>query len=433
MSRTVHRSGRNSKTKANRKSRKGSNKIRPAVSTRLSKSKEQDRKHGPSVSDPKTKGSVRGKLQKVSAHLAKRVQRTEQDQIVPDSVWQGPYVDGVTNSLLSKFLVCRERFRLKAILGLREEFDEFPLALEYGNIWHEAEEAYASNRGGHTQAVKAYQNKLLSEFPEFEKDILRAVNLVLFQFPEYVKRWQGDTLEKKRKPILAEIPFRVPYTLPSGRKIFLRGKWDGVNQHTKTTGLVQENKSKGSIDEELITKTLFHNLQTMIYQIAVREASKGGVLKYLGRDGDEEIPLPKGLKFKGTVYNVVRRPLSDRHAPRKKKKEREIDWLKRERKRIAENHDYFFYRWQVMISDSDIVKFKREVLDPILEQLCDWWEWIAVDPLNPWRKGNRVHFKFPWGIFNSLTFGWKGDYFNLLTGGSEMSSYTIVDDLFPEL
>ena len=36
-------------------------------------------------------------------------------------LWKGPTEDGITQSLLSRFLVCRERFRLKVIEGLAPE------------------------------------------------------------------------------------------------------------------------------------------------------------------------------------------------------------------------------------------------------------------------------------------------------------------------
>jgi hypothetical protein len=54
-------------------------------------------------------------------------------------LWSGPDGEGpnggITFSLLSRFLVCRERFRLHALEGWRTQ-DGFNHRLEYGNMWH---------------------------------------------------------------------------------------------------------------------------------------------------------------------------------------------------------------------------------------------------------------------------------------------------------
>ena len=54
--------------------------------------------------------------------------------------WKGPVEDGITFSLLSRWVVCRERFRLQAIEGLKED-EGFVAPIEFGSLWHEAEEA----------------------------------------------------------------------------------------------------------------------------------------------------------------------------------------------------------------------------------------------------------------------------------------------------
>src|SRR6185369_9120155 len=61
-------------------------------------------------------------------------------------VWAGPMdagpTGGITQSLLSMFLVCRERFRLRVIEGLHS-FDRFNHRIEYGSMWHICEEVHA--------------------------------------------------------------------------------------------------------------------------------------------------------------------------------------------------------------------------------------------------------------------------------------------------
>ncbi len=55
-------------------------------------------------------------------------------------LWKGPEVDGITFSLLSRFIACPERFRILVTEGLQPH-DEFNHRIEYGNMWHTCEEA----------------------------------------------------------------------------------------------------------------------------------------------------------------------------------------------------------------------------------------------------------------------------------------------------
>src|SRR5690606_27397262 len=151
---------------------------------------------------------------------------------------------------------------------------------------------------------------------------------------------------------LQEQSFAVPYTLPSGRQVTLRGKFDAVVLFGRDIYL-QENKTKGDIDEEGIGSTLTGNLQSMFYQVALRRSligpdspdwnnaglHVGASFDYLGTNSGKNpsaikigttspatyyhIPHTKGPapKIKGTLYNVVRRPLSDRYAIRQRKDE----------------------------------------------------------------------------------------------------------------
>ena len=58
-------------------------------------------------------------------------------------IWDGPEEDGITQSLLSRFLVCRERFRILVVDGLKP-VDQFSSRIEYGQMWHLCEENLAA-------------------------------------------------------------------------------------------------------------------------------------------------------------------------------------------------------------------------------------------------------------------------------------------------
>jgi hypothetical protein len=171
-------------------------------------------------------------------------------------LWKGPQEDGITFSLLCKFLTCRERFRLRVVEGLKED-EGFKYATEFGSMWHEAEEAYA---GGHNwrKKISEFYAKLREQFPADEREITKWFRICKMLFPLYINHWKAD--QRDRKPVVEEKPFRIKYPLPSGRTVILRGKIDDIHSQGKGTRRslwVQENKTKGdrTLDAEGIGRT----------------------------------------------------------------------------------------------------------------------------------------------------------------------------------
>lgn len=371
-------------------------------------------------------------------------------------LWKGPIEDGITFSLLSKFVVCPERFRLKVVEGVVED-EGFNHAIEFGSLWHEAEEAHSGKKPW-KPAIGRYRDKLRANYPSDESEIRKWYNVAVNTFPLYVDHWRTHEIERGRKPIFEEVSFRVPYKLPSGRIIVLRGKWDCVYR-IKASVYLQENKTKGKIDEEGLQATIDQNLQTMLYQIALRTIADKKGPEPLNEEMEQVTKRLRGelqsSKIKGVLYNVVRRPLSDQHAIRQKKTETERQFFKRMVDSISDNPEHYFKRWKVTLTNNDLERFKTRILHPLLERLLDWWEWITADLSDPWRvptidelpadvpydavrppakgvPGGGIHYQSPWGVYNSLAGGFRGDYFDFLTTGRR-GGLTKIDTLFPEL
>lgn len=343
-------------------------------------------------------------------------------------VWKGPIVDGVTQSLLSRFLCCRERFRLLVVHGLRPS-DGFNPRLEYGNMWHVCEEALAAERPwlkDLTEYVKQCSLRYADQRPMIE----HWFQVCKVQFPLYEKYWAKHKEVKSREPIFQEETFDVPYKLPSGRVVRLRGKYDSVDwvgPKKQRAIWLGENKSKGDIDESDMQRRLTFDLQTMLYLITLP--------KWLETRG-----LPTG-PVAGVRYNVVRRPLAGgkysihRHKPKKSnpKGESAEDYYKRLGGLIAGDPQHFFMRWTAEIPSGDLEKFKEESLTPILESLCDWWEFQEDKNFKfPFAKGNRVHFRLPYGIYNPTLEGKASDIDEYLESGS-MVGLQRVTSMFGEL
>lgn len=89
-------------------------------------------------------------------------------------------------------------------------------------------------------------------------------------------------------------------------------------------------------------------------------------------------------------------------------------------------------RWNVEISANDIDVFRRTCLDPILEQLCNWWEHIRWAKDDPFKSDTGLHFRFPYGCYNPTLEGNVADLDSYLETGSKVGLRQ-VENLFPEL
>jgi hypothetical protein len=217
--------------------------------------------------------------------------------------------------------------------------------------------------------------------------------------------------------------------------------------------ILQENKTKGDVREAQLRRQLRMDLQTMLYLVALELFQVQPGQYRLGGEG-----IPRGVRIGGVRYNVVRRPLSGgkgsivRHKPMKSNPEGESkeDFFLRLRDIIAASPQDYFMRWDVGITPSDILKFRRECLDPILEQLCDWWEWVSgcySKGLNVWDNdvsmqcapwsdspshSSAIHWRHPFGVYDALNEGGSSDLDEYLETGSTVGLER-ARTLFPEL
>lgn len=345
-------------------------------------------------------------------------------------VWQGPEKDGITQSLLSRFLVCRERFRLLVIKGLKPT-DTFSQRLEYGNLWHVCEENIT---GDWRKSCKDYSQQLCKRYKFQQEQVVHWYNVCMTQFLIYLDYWAKHNDVKSREVLFAEEKFAVPYNLPSGRVVTLRGKFDSVDIIGKGKDravYLQENKSKGDVDELAMRRQLMFDLQTFLYLVALR---------------DSKLTADTKLPIAGVRYNVIRRPLAGgKHSIRphaatsKKPAETNEEFYARLGGLITEEPAHYFMRWKCEITQADYLRFERRFLIPILEQLCDWWEYMQVCDGEPWLDSERIlsipdhtHFQSPYGIYNVLLEGGSTELDEYMNTGSETGLHRTTN-LFPEL
>ena len=225
----------------------------------------------------------------------------------------------MTQSMLQKFLVCRERFRVHYVLGLQPH-RRWNHRTGYGDAWHVCEEALAkatselraptADDPTWVQALDDHMSEQYAKYPMDREDLHKWHCVAMVQFPEYVKYWSQHPDVVARTPLMQEHVFDVPYKLPSGRTVRLRGKFDSVDligaqeypERWPEGVWLCENKTKGDVDRRLLEKQLKFDLQTLTYVIALEHE-----MKYV-----PVVSTTNGQKFPilGVRYNVIRRPFS---------------------------------------------------------------------------------------------------------------------------
>lgn len=342
-----------------------------------------------------------------------------------EPVWRGPEEDGITYSLLSRYLVCKERFRIYVMDGLRS-VEQFNHRIEYGSMFHLCDEYHGKGERW-LEPLKRYASSLCKKHPLDQERIEHWYHVCLVQYPLYLAHWGREM--KPRRSVEQEKVFSVDYRLPTGRIVKLKGKWDALDLIGESLHL-WENKVKGDIVEEQILRQLSFDLQTMLYAIAARRA---------------------GYQVRGVIYNVIRRPLSGgkgsirQHKPSKAKPEGESKaafYQRLSEEVISPELEYYFKRWQVTLVADDFKKFERECLIPLLENLCDDYEWWRLcwengfSPFSDWENRPETHYarhyRTPYGFWNTLERGGMSELDEYLATGSELGLER-VSDLFSEL
>lgn len=363
--------------------------------------------------------------------LKDRVRTKVTTKGVKDPVWAGPCgagrQGGITQSLLGRYLSDPERFRVKVIQGLKA-VDKFSDSLEYGNMWHICEEALGADEDW-VKPLEQYTQELCRKYPMQQEVVSLWAEKCAAMFPRYVNYWAKHPDVKDRKPLFQEQVFDVEYKLPSGRTVRLRGKWDGgdVIGKARAAGVyLQENKSKSSIDAVKIGRSLIWDLQAMFYFVALSVTEDNAV-----KAGWSGVPL------RGIRYNVVKRPAHKSIESLTKKYDEDV-----KDNRVGE----WFSRWNIDVSTADVQRFRDEFLNPVLENLCDaydWWVFIhrrfpKAMSVYDYEERQRVfqthqqrHYRTPYH-YDPLAEGGSGEVDSYLDTGSEAGLQRVLN-LFPEL
>lgn len=298
------------------------------------------------------------------------------------------YKDGLTQGAISRWLTCREQFRLAYIEGWKKSV--VSEAMELGSAFHYMAERLTTLVKGRlatpAEALAEYRKTRISKAkpaltaPE-QQLVLSAVSKALPLANAYQQWWVDRDAE--RSWVLREETFHMihgPTSIP------LRGRWDGIFRDKKGRLYLHEMKTKGFVDEDGLQDALPHDLQTMLYCLAIKERF-------------QEEP-------RGVVYDVIRTPKI-----RQRKEEPDSEFAQRIAADVACRPEDYFLRLEVTFLEGDLQAWAKRVLDPILWDLDQWYRTLVLtDPSNSW-----VHYPNPTGLFTR--FGGKSDFFHAITKG----------------
>lgn len=354
--------------------------------------------------------------------MTARQKKPSPKSVAPSPSWTLDH--GVSYSLLSRFINCRERFRLYAVEGAREEKSS-KTAMDWGTYFHELIELQAKNPNLNPAAIIKKTKRTITGLDK------KVANLIFEQYTNWYE-------EEKHHYFAQEQVFDEDYRLPNGRVVRLVGKTDEIILNKDGSLMIQENKTKEKFDIRKIEQSIPHDLQSLMYAICIQQKFK--------------------RRVNGIVYNVIRKPS---HKPKKitftktqmkenpklkSRMETEAEFLKRLSSEIEENGSHFFHRWQFHLTEEHVERWRRQVFDPLLTQLCLWWDSVKHDPFSPWTTpafvhsghgpkpkliANPHHYQRPFGVYDSMTTG-VGDYFDLITRNLEIS-VTKGNPIFTEL
>lgn len=273
------------------------------------------------------------------------------------------YEDGLTQTIINKFLHCREKLRLSEIEGLRP-ISANTTARDFGSVFHDmvaavrkaatpnftADDAIAMSEVVlATMAAKAREDGL-KDMSYSADAIAESHGLARATMIGYWKYRESDFAEVNFVKI--EESWQINYLVTLGGKkryIPLQGKFDGIFQTgTKSSFWLWETKTKGKIDTDLVMEKISFDLQVCMYMRAMKEIMKAD---------------PEGVR-----YDLIRKSQLQQG-----KNQTLADYHTRVENDALDRQDFYYERIDSILTPDDIARWKID-FDAIILQIVRWFE-----------------------------------------------------------
>jgi hypothetical protein len=307
--------------------------------------------------------------------------------------------DGITQSLLSLFLTCREKARLY-LQGWNSKYCS--PALMYGSLGHGMlEHAYLDISSRKLKGIPSEQQirkysaivekQWLAENPKPKTEtlVLLETSLALLEvtLPRYFDFWKKDFTKIQWQAL--EEQFCVEAQPMKGVKIKVRGKQDGRFK-VRNESWILETKTKSMVNESDLIEALPIDLQVNLYAWAAYIRSK---------------KCPDGV-----LYNIIRKT-----ALRIGVHESIPKFMKKVAKDMDKRPDFYFVRMEIPILKKEILQFEMELYS-MLRDFHTWWN-------------GGLHYKNP---NNCISKYGRCEYIGICSNG-DYSAVAKRDRIFKEL
>lgn len=270
--------------------------------------------------------------------------------------------DGITQSILTTYLRCKERCRLM-LNGWQKIEAKSPFT--FGSCFHYLCEVWACSKptmrklGAYIPDQKTingwcddFTRQSQAHNPIDPQDFEQACAMAVPIFTKYLTYWKDS--HQKWQEIKPEIEFDI--TIPGDYRPGthrLRGKVDGLVKINGKYWLL-ETKTMSQINEDVLQQVVQYDFQTQFYIFAL------------------ETML--GVKIVGVIYNVVRVPMFKMDG----KTPQEIQT--RTQEELEKDENKWFKRFEVAFSDSQVARFRSEMRDKLVE-------------FKAWKRGEIPHYR----------------------------------------
>lgn len=259
------------------------------------------------------------------------------------------YRDGVSQSLIQKWLQCREQCRLEYSEGWTKL--QQPLFFKFGTCVHWVlAEIYTSGEYPSKEKIVGLIRKYERNY--LQKNVVNSADQAeldeLFMFAElllerYFLLHEDDFNHKwlhVEKNFEVEVGKFLPYKI--------RGRWDGVFEESDGSISLIDHKCLSLIDEAGISDMLPCDMQVMVYLYAARQK--------FGR-------MPKQM-----IYNILRRPGF------RQGKKTELEFRQHIILEMNKKLEYFFIRIPIRITEYELDDWFENQLYPILCGIQVWYD-----------------------------------------------------------
>jgi hypothetical protein len=357
----------------------------------------------------------------------------------PTPAWKGPFVDGITQSLMSTFLTCPFQFYLYAYCGL-EESKQLEPNLIWGDILHKGLEhrvrgdsledsidimwnyqktlyptAPATYRYTTRNMLALYPIHKLESWGQIETEV--SINTT-YEVPAYYRR-SGSEYHYQNQLKWETPPYPSYHAFTYPEPVRIRGKVDMLSQDRNKIG---DHKAKGKFaaHPDSVKEELNQDLQMNLYSY------------FMG-------------KIEHWFYDLIKIPEALPRTPPRKVSETPEQWADRIFHTYSDINNGFPIKkcpgmWFNQINhfqpEENIELFMRYTINPLIIKIIEWWEHVThpkFDPLDPlWY--NSIFYRAPVRNFNpTSTYSYKCRYHSFLIGKETFENLIPVRSFYPEL